>query len=79
MVNMAFWAIFGQSRPVLAPIGGSRIMFFAKTFYIPLTQYVSKPLGTLTKKMWKIPNPPLTAHCGPAGAEPSTCSGAFSG
>ena len=38
-------------------------MFSAKTFYIPLTQYVSKPLGTLTPKMWKIPNPPLTAHC----------------
>ena len=63
MAKMVFLDTFRPNRLTKHNLGAERTFLVAKIFYIPLPQHISKPLGTLTQKVWKIPNPPLTAHC----------------
>ena len=63
MAKMVFLDTFRPKRLTKHNLGVERTFLMAKIFYIPLPQYVSKSLGTLTQKVGNFPNPPLTAHC----------------
>ena len=67
MAKMVFLDTFRPNRLTKHNLGAERTFLVAKIFYIPLPQYVSKSLGTLTQKVGNFPNPPLTAHCGRGG------------
>ena len=60
---MGFLDTFRSNRLTKHNLGAKRTFLVVKIFYIPLPQYVSKSLGTLTQKVGNFPNPPLTAHC----------------
>ena len=63
MAKIGFLNTFRPNRLTKYNLGAELTFLVAKIFYIPLPQYVSKSLGTLTQKVGNFPNPPLTAHC----------------
>ena len=58
MAKMVFLDTFRPNRLTKHNLGAERTFLVAKIFYIPLPQYVSKSLGTLTQKVGNFPNPP---------------------
>ena len=67
MAKMGFLDTFRSNRLTKHNLRAEQTFLVVKIFYIPLPQYVSKSLGTLTQKVGNFPNPPLTAHCGRGG------------
>ena len=77
MAKMGFLDTFRSNRLTKHNLGAKRTFLVAKIFYIPLPQYVSKSLGTLTQKVGNFPNPPpLRAHCVPPPPFPPWCRSA---
>ena len=58
MAKMGFLDTFRSNRLTKHTLGAKRTFLVAKIFYIPLPQYISKSLGTLTQKVGNFPNPP---------------------
>ena len=57
------YGIFGPSCQLWSTFYTCFVIISAKSFQIPVTQYVNVHQSQKTEKIWKIPNPPLFAHC----------------